>query len=82
MAVLDHPMDPAPPIPGPTDWAGFLDMIRNHNNVTWRNFNVVDVDPSADPIALPFLLAGGAGRGSRRSTSRSRFTCRLTPGCC
>ena len=67
VAVLDHPMDPAPPIPGPTDWGGFVDMIRNHNNVTWRNFNVVDVDPdpSADPIALPFLLAGAPGEARR-----------------
>jgi hypothetical protein len=60
VARLDHSQDPAPPLPGPTDWAGFLDMVRNHNNVTWRNFNVVDgtPDPRADPIELPFLLGG------------------------
>ena len=67
MALLDHPADPAPPIPGPTDWNGFIDMIRNHNNVTWRNFNVVDVlpDPAADPVALPFILAGAPGQALR-----------------
>ena len=60
VALLDHVADPAPPIPGPTDWNGFLDMIRNHNNVTWRNFNVVDVqpDPAADPVVMPFIMAG------------------------
>jgi serine protease len=67
VARLDHPQDPAPPIPGPTDWTGFLDIIRNHNNITWRNFNVVDVqpDPNADPVALPFVLAGAPGQARR-----------------
>jgi serine protease len=68
VAILDHPQDPAPPIPGPTDWDGFRDMIANNNNVAWRNFNVVDdvpADPSADPIALPFLLAGAPGEARR-----------------
>ena len=27
-------------------WEEFQDLIRGHNNVTWRNFNVVDVDLS------------------------------------
>jgi hypothetical protein len=67
VVLLDHPQDPAPPIPGPTDWTGFLDMIRNNNNVSWRNFNVVDVlpDPSADPVVLPFVLAGAPGEARR-----------------
>jgi serine protease len=59
VGVLDHPADPAPLLPSPTDWDGFRAFIRNQNNVTWRNFNVVDNldDPSADPQALPFLIA-------------------------
>ena len=67
VAVLDQAEDPAPPIPGPTDWNGFLDIIKNHNNVTWRNFNVIDVqpDPTADPIAMAFMLTGDPG-GRRR----------------
>ena len=28
-------------------WEEFEDLIRGHNNVTWRNFNVVGLDPSA-----------------------------------
>ena len=67
VALLHHPQDPAPPVPGPTDWNGFLDMVRNNNNVTWRNFNVVDVvpDPSADPVVMPFVLAGAPGQARR-----------------
>ena len=62
VGILDHPADPAPP--PPTDWAGFQSFIRNQNNVTWRNFNVVDEigDPSADPYAAPFLIANAPDR--------------------
>jgi hypothetical protein len=63
VGVLDHTGDPAPAIPPATDWAGFTDFIRNQNNVTWRNFNVVDVDPNvAEAIAMPFLIAGAPDR--------------------
>ncbi|AUD79324.1 hypothetical protein CW740_08725 [Kangiella profundi] len=60
VGILEHAQDPAPPLPPATDWNGFRDFIRNHNNVTWRNFNVVDLDPSvgADPEVLPFMIAG------------------------
>lgn len=64
VGLLHHAQDPAPPIPGPTDWNGFTGMIANQNNVTWRNFNVVDEipDPDADPAALPFLILGAPDR--------------------
>jgi len=63
VAILDQASDPAPPIPasGPGfDWNMFLNLVRAQNNVTWRNFNVVDLlpDPSADPAALDFIIAG------------------------
>jgi serine protease len=63
VAILDQASDPAPPIPasGPGfDWNAFVNLVRSHNNITWRNFNVVDVlpDPSADPAVLDFLIAG------------------------
>jgi hypothetical protein len=60
VGVLNHSQDPAPPLPGPTDWNGFTNLIRNQNNVTWRNFNVVDElpDPGGDPAVLPFIIAG------------------------
>ena len=60
VGFLNQLQDPAPPIPGPNDWNGFLGLIRNQNNVTWRNFNVVDEipDPDSDPSALAFVIAG------------------------
>lgn len=57
---LDHPADQAPPTPGPLDWDNFRNMIRAHNNVTWRNFNVVNDLPDT-PDAAPsfaFKVAG------------------------
>ncbi len=67
VALLDHPQDPAPPLPpGPPafDWDGFRAFIRNNNNVTWRNFNVVDEIPKleGEPAVLPFLIAGAPDR--------------------
>ncbi len=63
VAILNQASDPAPPIPaaGPSfDWNAFVNLVRAQNNVTWRNFNVVDVlpDPSADPAVLDFLIVG------------------------
>ncbi len=57
VGIVNHAFDEAPPLPpGPPnfDWDAFRDFVRNHNNVTWRNFNVVD--DVADP--MPFLIAG------------------------
>ncbi len=59
VGILDHAADPVPVLPSPTDWDGFRAFIRNQNNVTWRNFNVIDdvFDPSADPSIQDFLIA-------------------------
>ena len=66
VGMLDHPQDEAPPLPGgtPINWDDFRGFIRNNNNVTWRNFNVVDAipDPSGDPAMLPFLVTGAPDR--------------------
>jgi hypothetical protein len=64
VATVGHIQDMEPPLPGPTDWAGFQAYIRNNNNVTWRNFNVVDIfpDPSADPVEAKFLIVGAPDR--------------------
>ena len=42
-------------------------FIRANNNVTWRNFNVVNnvPPPGADMIAQPFLMAGAFDRTRR-----------------
>lgn len=59
VGILDHPADPTPVLPSPTDFDGFRAFIRNQNNVTWRNFNVVEAveEPSADPSVHNFLIA-------------------------
>lgn len=63
VTILSTAGDPGP---APTDflnWTNFQTFIRENNNVTWRNFNVIDSDPEpdADPagfVALPFVVAG------------------------
>lgn len=66
VATLDHPRDGAPPLPpGPPnfDWDAFRAYIRAHNNVTWRNFNVVNPPPDPQAMAmLPFLITGTPDR--------------------
>ena len=59
IAELDDPWDPAPPSSTLTTLPAFKDHIRQHNNITWRNFNVVGPTgvpggpsgPPADPGA-------------------------------
>lgn len=63
VGILDAPRDPGPSPADFLDWDNFTTFIRNNNNVTWRNFNVVNntPPPRAEPpgyIALPFLAAG------------------------
>jgi hypothetical protein len=64
VATLQHPNDPAPPTPGPLDWSAFQDMIRAHNNVTWRNFNVVNDLPDTPDVtpSFAFNLVGAEDR--------------------
>lgn len=66
VGILHHPQDQAPPLPGgaPINWDDFRGFIRNNNNVTWRNFNVIDdiPDPAGDPALLPFLVTGAPDR--------------------
>jgi subtilisin family serine protease len=56
VVTLQHPNDPTPPTPGPLDWTTFKDMIRAHNNVTWRNFNVVNVLPDTPDATASFVF--------------------------
>jgi hypothetical protein len=56
----------ADPAPGPADfldWDNFQTFIRANNNVTWRNFNVVNNTPpsQASPpgyVPMEFIMAG------------------------
>ena len=56
VGILDQARDLAPVLPAIGDWDGFRAFIRQHNNVAWRNFNVVD--DVTDPSILPFIIAG------------------------
>ncbi|MGQ0569977.1 MAG: S8 family peptidase [Armatimonadota bacterium] len=71
VGLVNHASDPAPPLADLLNFDNFRNLIRNNNNVTWRNFNVVDevFDPSPSPedpvpgyVALPFLIAGAPDR--------------------
>lgn len=67
VALVGNPLDPAPLPADFLDWTNFNRFIRDNNNVTWRNFNVVPPSPSpdADPagfVAMPFLLVGAPDR--------------------
>ncbi len=61
--------DEPPPSPAEFEnWDNFRRFIRENNNVTWRNFNVVNNDPalSKNPegfVPLPFLAPGAPDKG-------------------
>lgn len=60
VGLLGTAGDPAPEPGDFLDFDNFREFIRNNNNVTWRNFNVVDRDPD-DPeavIELPWIMPG------------------------
>lgn len=70
VGILEAPRDPGPAPADFLDWDNFTTFIRNNNNVTWRNFNVVNNVPSprAEPpgyIALHFLAAGAPDKARR-----------------
>jgi hypothetical protein len=60
IARVNHPLDTAPAAPMGSITA-FVDYIRNNNNVTWRNFNVVDL-PQEGFMPMPFIVAGAFDR--------------------
>jgi hypothetical protein len=43
ISVMGSAQDPKPSLPGTLTLSGFYDLIRLHNNVTWKNFDVYDV---------------------------------------
>jgi hypothetical protein len=67
VGLIGTPDDPAPSPTDFLDWTNFTSFIANNNNVTWRNFNVVDnvPPPAADPhgyVPLELLLTGAPDR--------------------
>ena len=63
IAVLDGTSDPAPVLPTSSvnfGWPEFIDLIRNNNNVAWRNFNVVNNQPDVMGVMKFQFFIGGA----------------------
>ena len=64
IGLVGNASDPAPDPADFLNWNNFVNFIRNNNNVTWKNFNVVNNDPSPDPtvpegyVAMKFLAPG------------------------
>jgi len=63
VGLIGNALDPAPSAADFGDWTNFQRFIRDNNNVTWRNFNVIDAEPDPNAavdgfVALPFLLVG------------------------
>ena len=63
--IVGSGQDPAPAPADFLNWDNFIRFIRENNNVTWRNFDVVPASPSVDDPtvpkgfqALPFLVVG------------------------
>ena len=70
VALIGHAHDPAPAPADFLSWDNFRLFVRANNNVTWRNFNVVNNMPpaSGEPpnyVPLPFLAAGAPDRARR-----------------
>ncbi|WP_420151904.1 S8 family peptidase [Spirosoma sp.] len=63
VGIIGNALDPAPDPADFNNWDNFQLYIRNNNNVTWRNFNVVSAEPGPNSsmdgfVELPFLLVG------------------------
>ncbi|MEE2730561.1 MAG: S8 family serine peptidase [Pseudomonadota bacterium] len=55
VGIIGTANDPAPNPAEFLDWANFQRFIRDNNNVTWRNFNVVDYEPDTEVEPAPGL---------------------------
>jgi hypothetical protein len=70
IGIIGNEQDPAPDTADFINWSNYERFIRENNNVTWRNFNVVnnEADPENDPsgyVPLPFLAVGAPDKARR-----------------
>jgi len=71
VGIIGSAGDPAPSPAEFLNWDNYRNFIRENNNVTWRNFNVVDNEPdpaSGDPegfVALEFMSPGMPDKARR-----------------
>ena len=79
VAILDQAQDPGPTPVDFLDWDNFRSFVRENNNVTWRNFNVVpnSPPPGNKMIRQPFLMAGAFDEARKM---RLEVTMRLPKG--
>ena len=71
VGVIGSRIEP-PPDPGElVDFDNFMSFIREKNNVTWRNFNVVNNEPAASGkdssnfVPLPFIAPGAPDKARK-----------------
>ena len=62
VGLVDAPADPAPLMADLVNFDNFRTFIRNNNNATWRNFNVIPADPADPSEQQAFLIAGALDR--------------------
>jgi serine protease len=73
VALIGNEEDPAPLKAEFWDWSDYCRFIRENNNVTWRNFNIVGNTPPPPPspmapglpwgVSLPFFATGAPDMG-------------------
>ena len=65
IGVVNSVRDPVS-IPGAfSSVTDYLDFVRNHNNICYRNMNVVDAVPGGPPVAASFVLRGLPRRAAK-----------------
>ena len=61
VAVVDHPLDPQPPLlPSSATWNDFLAYVGRNNNAAWRNFMVLAAAAAEDGLSAEaeFVIHG------------------------
>lgn len=77
IGIIGNEDDPSPDRSNFIDFNKFIRFIRDNNNVTWRNFNVVQKPPSNELIALPFLVTGAPDKMRKMQLE---INCKLPEG--
>ncbi len=62
VSILDSASDPAPDLTAITSTGDFISMVRNRNNVAWKNIDVEDVIPGG-ASSWSFYMEGPQGTG-------------------
>lgn len=60
ISVIDSPNDPAPDLNSIHSTDDFVNMVRNRNNVAWKNISIVDVIPGGSS-SYSFYMEGPSG---------------------